>query len=1167
MKRGVAIPMLIVAFVMMMMAMMSCSTEKNTAKTRWWHAFTAKYNIYYNGTLAYIDGSLEKERANKDNYTELLPLYTVGNKSSKEIGKSNFDRAIEKCQKTIKLHSITKRPEWTKDKKKTERDIEWLNRKEYNPFLWKAWMLMGRSQFHKGAFDDAMSTFSYMCHLYRTQPVIYGKARAWLAKCYIEQGWIYDAEDVIRNMQRDSIDWRAQKEWDYTYADYYLHNNDLDNAAKYLRKVIKHEMRSRQRAREYFLLGQIEAARGNRKDAYKAFRKVISQNPPYEMAFNARIAMTEVLANGGQAKAMIGRLKRMASNENNKDYLDQVYYALGNIYLAQKDTANAIAAYEKGNEKATRSGIEKGVLLLHLGDIYWAKEKFSDAGRCYGEAIGLLDKDREDYKQLAERSKVLDELVPFTDAVYMQDSLQSLARMDEKQRNEAIDRVITALKKKEKEEKERAQAEEAERMQAKNGTGQRQRTSNSQTNTGNKSSAWYFYSPTAVQQGKQAFEKQWGKRKNEDNWQRANRTVVGSFDEFAENTDSVANDSIPDEAEDIVKKKKKDKEKEDSAAFDPHKREYYLAQIPFTPEQIEESNEIIKDGLFHSGIIFKDKLGNLALSEKAFKRLTRDFPDFEPMDEVYYHQFLLYSRLDNKAEAEQNVENLKKRYPESKWTILLTDPYFEENAKVGKHMEDSLYAATYNAFLDDKFDVVKQNTKISDSRFVMGENRDKFLFISGLSMLNEGNADGCLKRMQEVVQGFPESKVSEMAGMIIKGVQEGKKLHGAKFSMSDVWNRRTAVMADSDSIAARKFNDERDIPFTFMLVYQPDSVKENQLLYQLARFNFTNFMVRNFDIELNDAEGLHRMEVRGFRSFDEARQYARVLYSNDAMKVVAQKCRPIVISDNNVSMLGTQYSYNDYDTFYVEHFQSLDIEREYMLYEPDLWDEKMERSRKEITPILPSKTADPDGVAPVSQKSENEEEDDEDSIDDSFAIPEGDNVIGADEETTIEESSAEDKGAESTVSDIQVKDESQEQADDDAVVVDDANKEEGTNADDAIVIGTGDDGNAGTDDADDADDVIIVGDDDNSTNESDDEVIVVADDDKSGGEVADDEVIIVEDTKKTETKKTDTKKASKEQQKDEKKKETKNSSEDDEDDDDREDSLELEDEYYELEGF
>ena len=206
---------------------------------------------------------------------------------------------------------------------------------------------------------------------------------------------------------------------------------------------------------------------------------MIRQNPPYELEFNARIAQTEVMA-ASNSRGMISRLKRMARNDNNKDYLDQVYYAIGNIYLMQKDTMKAIGAYEKGNEKATRAGIEKGVLLLRLGGLYWDMEKYADAQRCYGEAIGLLDKDREDYEELSRRSKVLDELVPYTEAVHLQDSLQQLAKMPEKDRLAAIDRVIEALKKKEKEERDKAQEAEVEKTLQQRGAGNRN-TANSPT--------------------------------------------------------------------------------------------------------------------------------------------------------------------------------------------------------------------------------------------------------------------------------------------------------------------------------------------------------------------------------------------------------------------------------------------------------------------------------------------------------------------------------------------------------------------------------------------------------------------------------------------------------------------------------------------------------------
>ena len=915
--------------VIVIMAAVGCSTEKNTAQSRWWHSFNARYNTYYNGTLAYIDGSLEKENGNKDNFTERLPLYTVGNKSSRQLGASNFDRAIEKCQKAIRLHSIKRRPEWTKSRKKTEKDIEWLNRKEYNPFLWKAWLLMGRAQFMKGSFDEAASTFAYMSRLYATQPAIYGRARAWLAKCYIEQDWIYDAEDVITKMRRDSLHWRARKEWDYTYADYYIHTGRYAEAIPYLRKVIKHEMRRKQKAREWYLMGQLEAALGNKENAYKAYKRVIRLHPPYELEFNARIAMTEVMG-GQQSKKMIKRLRRMARSDNNKEYLDQVYYAIGNIYLNQKDTTNAISAYEKGNAKSTRNGIEKGVLLLKLGDLYWNREDYSNARRCYGEAIGLLDKERDDYQQLSDRSKILDELVPYTDAVHLQDSLQTLAKMPEAERNEAIDRVIEALKKKEKEErKAQAEAEAQQYLAQQGGAGNTAGQNSTTNNMTDKNGTWYFYNPTAVSQGKTTFQKLWGRRQNVDDWQRSNKTVVAQAALPEELTDEMRDSIAAAEAmEDSIKNSL------DSAQNNPHKREYYLKQIPFTAEQVAESNKIIEDGLFHAGVIFKDKFDNLTLSEKHLRRLTDNYKDYEHLDEAYYHLFLLYSRRQESSKAATYLDLLKREFPTSQWTVLLADPNFEENARFGVHIEDSLYAATYEAFKADRFDEVRANAALSASRFPLGANRDKFIFIYGLSKLNNGDSDGCLKDMNEVVSKYPESDVSELAGMIINGVKAGRQLYGGKFDISNIWERRAVVLNDSDSIAARKFVAERNVNFSFMFVYAPDSVNENKLLFELAKFNFTNFIVRNFDVVIDELGGLRRMRVSGFLSYDEALQYARQLGGNANIRNLMAKARSFVISDANLELLGTQYSYNDYDKFYEQHFVPLRISTVKLLTEP-----------------------------------------------------------------------------------------------------------------------------------------------------------------------------------------------------------------------------------------
>lgn len=917
----------------------ACSSHKNTAKSRWWHSFNARYNTYYNGSLAFTDGMVEKENGNKDNFTEIIPLDAVGNKNSRNLGSSNFDRAIEKSEKAIKLHSIKRRPEWTKNRRKTAKDIEWLSRREYNPFLWKAWLMLGKSQYQKGNFDEAAATFSYMSRLYATQPEINGIARAWLARSYTELDWLYDAEDVITKMKRDTMHYRAVKDWDYAYAGFYVRSRRYEEAVSYLAKAIRHERRKKQKARMWYLMGQIQTELGNRDMAYKAYRRVVRQSPPYELEFNARIAQTEVMA-GGRSRQMIRRLRRMAASDNNKDYLDQVYYAIGNIYLTDRDTLNAIAAYEKGNEKSVRNGIEKGVLLLKLGNLYWVREKYNDAQRCYGEAIGLLDKDRSDYEELSARSKVLDELVPFTDAVYLQDSLQVLAGLPEDKRNEAIDRVIEALKKKEKEEKRAAEEAEAEKqLSAQSAQGNRFGNNRKpQTGTGmqDKSGTWYFYNTMAVNQGKTAFQQQWGKRENVDDWQRANRTVVNlSADKEGQGedvtADSLAVNGDGQTAEPTAGEKG---EGADSISSDPHTREYYLAQIPFTDEQKTESDNMIKDGLFHSGVIFKDKLDNLPLSEKALKRLTEQYADYEKNDEAWYHLFLLYSRMGRHDIAANCLSRMKSDYPESQWTVLLSDPYFAENALFGVHIEDSLYAATYEAFKADRYDEVAANTRLSAERFPLGANRAKFIFIDGLSRLNEGDATACVNSLREVVEKYPDSEVSEMAGMIIKGVQAGRALHGGKFDIGDVWSRRGVDLA-ADTTSTDTLSTERNTGFVFLLAYRADSLNSNQLLFEMAKYNFSNFMVRNFDITVDVDNGISRMLISGFLNYDEALQYARQLYADATMAERLKGCRRIIISEENLKMLGTRYSYVEYEDFFEKSFVPLQISNEELLNIPD----------------------------------------------------------------------------------------------------------------------------------------------------------------------------------------------------------------------------------------
>jgi hypothetical protein len=394
----------------------------------------------------------------------------------------------------------------------------------------------------------------------------------------------------------------------------------------------------------------------------------------------------------------------------------------------------------------------------------------------------------------------------------------------------------------------------------------------------------------------------------------------------------------------------------DTLANDPHNREYYLAQIPFTDEQKEACNQIIMDGLLHSGIIFKDKLENLRLSEKQLLRLTGQYPTFEQNDVAWYHLFLLYSRLGNKEEANNCLAHLQTDFPESEWTVLLSDPNYFYNVRFGEHIEDSLYTATYDAFKKNRYDEVKTNATLSAERFPLGENRPKFIFIDGLSSLNDGDVKGCVEKMKAVLEKYPQSEVAEMAGMIIKGVQEGRTLYGGKFDLDEIWARRDLTL-DLDSASADTLSADRNVNFAFLLVYQPDSLmagngrtaeqNENQLLYEMARYNFSNFLVRNFDLQIDREPGFSRMMVSGFLNFDEALQYARKLLSDEQMKTVLKACRSVVISEHNMSLIGTRYSYKDYDAFYERTFLPLQISNEELLEIPETIEQEEEEEAEE----------------------------------------------------------------------------------------------------------------------------------------------------------------------------------------------------------------------------
>ena len=915
--------------------MCGCSSrKKNTQATRMYHAFTARYNTYYNGKVAFDKASKAQINGHKDNYLELLPLLVTSDKGTQKIEGVSYDKAIEKSQKAIKNHSIKRRPKRPAGKKLTPKQQQFYSQKEFNPFLWKAWLMMANSQYNKGEFTEAAGTYIYISRLYENSPRIAAEARIGLAMCYAEMEWLYEAEDLLQRIKRDTVPPTLKANYSQAMGSLLLKQERYEEAISYIAEGLKRKgITPLEEARENYLLGQLYAMTGNNDAAYKSFGRTISQSPPYELEFNARIRQTETAGNQDHKK-ILRKLRRMAKSPKNKEYQSQIYYAIGNIHMSRKDTAEAIKAYETGIAEGATSGYGTGMLHLSLAKIYWETHKFSKAQENYSKALSMLGEENADYKEMKFRSEVLTEITPHTDIIEKQDELLYWATLPPDELYPIIDALIEEEKrlaelKKKEEKKMKRESGESVLDQASTAAGQEIADQESKKQ-------WYFYNPQIVSQGIRTFKEKWGERELKDYWRFSHEisslmaadTVAyeSVVDSTAAVTDSIATDSLQATEEVAVS---------DSLSTDPTTREFYIQQIPVTDEQKATAHAALRDALLEAGVLFKDKANDKELSLLYLERTANEYPDHEHLAKVYYQLFLACSRWGEKEKAEHYKGLLIANYPDSTDTKRIQEPDFLDNAAMRKHKEDSIYTKAYAHYTQKEYSLVEQENAYAAAKYPGGSHRARFLFIDAMSKLYGGKEEAAMKSLEELVGNHSNDSISRIARSITTGIKEGRLLRG-NISAS-IWNRKADGTMKSESDSLPSFSNSRNGAYYFVLAFPNDSVDEKRLLFEISRYNFSRYMVRSFETSFERLAGITLFHVKEFLNFDEAYLYRKRLYSNSETARLLSGMNAIVISKTNLDLLLQYYSFDDYTKFYEETFQAIpEVEIDgYSLDEPD----------------------------------------------------------------------------------------------------------------------------------------------------------------------------------------------------------------------------------------
>ena len=103
-----------------------------------------------------------------------------------------------------------------------------------------------------------------------------------------------------------------------------------------------------------------------------------------------------------------------------------------------------------------------------------------------------------------------------------------------------------------------------------------------------------------------------------------------------------------------------------------------------------------------------------------------------------------------------------------------------------------------------------------------------------------------------------------------------------------------------------------------MLLFSTEALSPNQLLYEVARHNFSTYVVKDFDLEVMNFGPLGLLIIKGFDNQAELNHY-RSLLARDGTFTMPAEVRPVEISKNNFEqLLKGAGSFDDYFRFIGE---------------------------------------------------------------------------------------------------------------------------------------------------------------------------------------------------------------------------------------------------------
>lgn len=875
--------------VLIILIIVSCSTENNTFINRTYHGTTARYNGYFNANELIRLGITSYRTTLKEDYYDLLPIDPLPNEKDVLSLYPAIDTAIVKCTKVIQNHSM---PSNDRPSKKKE---------EHNPWIDENWLTVGKASFYRRDYDAALKNFRFIKKFYKNDPTLY-KAELWIAKTnielkkYTEAGFNLEKLDkaieeeearkkatkLVKRITNKFILSKKKKEGEpakfpkkikfdlqKTKAELALKTNNKEDAITFLKESLKFAKKKQDKARVNFILGQLLESVNNREEAKYHYSRVLKYNSNYDLIFAAKIKRAFM---GGSLK-LRKELMKMLRDPKNAEFKDQIYYALADMELQNGNIEEGKVNLTLSAFYSTTNTRQKGMAYEKLGNMSFSERNYVTAQKYYDSCANVINDAYPNAEGIRIKVVKLADLVKAVETAYFEDSVQRIAQLSEKDRIAFIENVIVETKKA-IEIRKKQEARRLLELQKNKGAEQ----------SGGGVNNWYWNNAKLKASGYDEFRRLWGSdRENEDDWRRSQKIVVATFTE---------NDSIPIDSV-MVKKEVKD-----TLTVD-----YLIKRIPLTDSLFAASQQKMVEAYYNAGIIYKDQLNEKSLAETQFLTvLDKTFENPFTLLSAFQLYKLFEEKEENKANEYKNY--ILDNYPNSDYANFLRDPdYFIKKKELDKIALDE-YLLVLERYNNELYPLVilKANNIINNET----ENifRPKYILLKAMSIGMTSEDKSKMKPVLElIVQNYPKTEESERAlellSIIEKGVSENKEVDFTKKSIYE-YN-------ENDSYYLLIFLDEKQ-----------NSNNEKGNVVDFDREFFSRLKLKVSSKIFGGSQNV--IFVEEFENQEIVQEYLSTFKSTRKHITKLHNNTIIIISKKNLKTLFETQNLSEYETFSIQYF-------------------------------------------------------------------------------------------------------------------------------------------------------------------------------------------------------------------------------------------------------